>query len=125
MLNGNNGSDPDRQVEAPLEFQRWLAWRMGCLGLTAPALAEAVGVVDATVYNWLSGLNRPYRQRFPQLIEVLQVTPEIFTAQLGLTMPQAVIPRRWAKLIDRARDAGPEAEKMVLTVANTMLDHWE
>jgi DNA-binding transcriptional regulator YiaG len=125
-LHTENGSRGERQVEAePLSFERWLAWRMACLDLSAPELATLVGVVDQTVYNWLSGFNKPYRKRFRALIEVLDVTPEVFARQLGLTKPEGVIPRRWAKLMARAQAAGPEAETMVLNVASTMLDHWE
>jgi predicted ATPase/DNA-binding CsgD family transcriptional regulator/transcriptional regulator with XRE-family HTH domain len=64
------------QLDAPLEFDRWLKRLRAAMDVTQDALAERVGCSTETIRAFESGRRRPSRAMAERLADVLQLTSE-------------------------------------------------
>jgi predicted ATPase/DNA-binding CsgD family transcriptional regulator/transcriptional regulator with XRE-family HTH domain len=64
------------QLDAPLEFDRWLKRLRAAMDVTQEALAEQVGCSTETIRAFEAGRRRPSRAMAERLADVLQLAPE-------------------------------------------------
>jgi hypothetical protein len=103
------------------EFARWLTQRMSVLQLKNSDVAEAAQVTGPAVSLWRTGINVPDNDRIEPLADILQVTSETILLKLGRLKPREGISREWEDIISRFQEAGPEAERLIFALGDSLL----